>query len=107
MLLFWCVPFPSSPCCYPPQHHLSSKLANDSVSGLEWYELFESVVFAISHEIREKLGNHMREDLQAVMSRDPACVMAAQALLTCKGYLGLQAYRISHELWVGGRKSLR
>ncbi len=77
------------------------------MSGLEWYGLFESVVFEINGETREKLGTHMRLDIEAVLTRDPACVLAAQALLTCKGYLGLQAYRISHELWVVGRKSLR
>eukprot|EP01084_Bolivina_argentea_P018958 35276_1 len=87
-------------------HHLASKLANDSVSGLEWYRLFESVVFEVHCETREKLGTHMRHDIEAVLSRDPACVLAAQALLTCKGYLGLQAYRISHELWVVERRGL-
>ncbi len=77
------------------------------MSGIEWYELFESVVFQTSSETREKLGSLMRNDIEAVKSRDPACVEAVHALLNYKGFLGLQAYRISHELWAVGRKSLR
>jgi serine O-acetyltransferase len=42
-------------------------------------------------------------DLSAPLDRDPACPGALHVLLHFKGYIALQAYRISHPLWEGGR----
>src|SRR5215210_395545 len=42
-------------------------------------------------------------DLRAPLDRDPACPGALHVLLHFKGYIGLQAYRISHWLWECGR----
>jgi serine O-acetyltransferase len=42
-------------------------------------------------------------DLKAPLDRDPACPGPLHVLLHFKGYIGLQAYRISHWLWQCGR----
>jgi serine O-acetyltransferase len=42
-------------------------------------------------------------DLGAPLDRDPACPGALHVLLHFKGYIALQAYRISHRLWESGR----
>ena len=42
-------------------------------------------------------------DLKAPLDRDPACPGPLHVLLHFKGYIALQAYRISHRLWESGR----
>lgn len=42
-------------------------------------------------------------DLRAPLDRDPACRGPLHVLLYFKGYIALQAYRISHRLWKFGR----
>jgi serine O-acetyltransferase len=42
-------------------------------------------------------------DLRAPLDRDPACPGALHVLLHFKGYIALQAYRLSHRLWESGR----
>ena len=45
-------------------------------------------------------------DLRAPLDRDPACPGPLHVLLHFKGYIALQAYRISHRLWKSGRTEL-
>lgn len=45
-------------------------------------------------------------DLSAPLDRDPACPGALHVLLHFKGYIALQATRISHRLWESGRTEL-
>ena len=45
-------------------------------------------------------------DLRAPLDRDPACPGPLHVLLHFKGYVALQAYRISHRLWESGRTEL-
>ncbi len=45
-------------------------------------------------------------DLRAVFERDPACKGYMQPFLFFKGFLALQAYRVSHWLWGQGRETL-
>jgi serine O-acetyltransferase len=45
-------------------------------------------------------------DLQAIYERDPACGSVLEPLLFYKGFLAITAYRVSHQLWKDGRKSL-
>lgn len=45
-------------------------------------------------------------DICAHYDRDPACADYATPLLHFKGFHALQAYRIGHALWCGGRRSL-
>jgi serine O-acetyltransferase len=42
-------------------------------------------------------------DLRASLDRDPVCSGPLHVLLHFKGYIALQAYRISHRLWKSGR----
>jgi len=45
-------------------------------------------------------------DLRAPLDRDPACRGPLHVLLHFKGYIALQAYRISHRLWESGQTEL-
>lgn len=45
-------------------------------------------------------------DLNAPLDRDPACPGPLHVLLHFKGYIALQAYRISHWLWKTGQTEL-
>ena len=45
-------------------------------------------------------------DLKAPLDRDPACPGALHVLLHFKGYIALQATRISHRLWESGQTDL-
>jgi serine O-acetyltransferase len=45
-------------------------------------------------------------DLQAVLDRDPAAPGALNVLLRYKGYIALQAWRVSHRLWSQRRYDL-
>lgn len=45
-------------------------------------------------------------DLAAPLERDPACPGPLHVLLHFKGYLALQAFRVSHRLWQQGRVDL-
>ncbi|MFW2544901.1 serine O-acetyltransferase [Primorskyibacter sp. 2E107] len=47
-----------------------------------------------------------QEDLFAIRSRDPSCESYLQAFLNLKGFQAVQAYRIAHALWHGGRREL-
>lgn len=47
-----------------------------------------------------------RRDLSAVVERDPAAQSVAVPFLHFKGFQSLQAYRISHQLWITGRCDL-
>lgn len=45
-------------------------------------------------------------DLIAMFERDPACFSPLEPLLFFKGFLALSTYRISHQLWLDGRRWL-
>lgn len=45
-------------------------------------------------------------DLLAMYERDPACFSPLEPLLFFKGFLALTTYRVSHRLWVDGRRWL-
>lgn len=48
----------------------------------------------------------VREDLRAIVSRDPAARSYANPLLYFKGFHALQGYRIAHYYWTHGRSAL-
>ncbi len=48
----------------------------------------------------------IRDDLQAVKDRDPACRRYSIPLLYFKGFHALQSYRVAHWLWNQNRKML-
>jgi serine O-acetyltransferase len=45
-------------------------------------------------------------DMEAVRTRDPACATYLQPLLYFKGFSAIQAHRVAHALWRGGRPML-
>jgi serine O-acetyltransferase len=45
-------------------------------------------------------------DLLAMYDRDPACFSPLEPLLFFKGFLALTTYRVSHQLWLDGRRWL-
>lgn len=61
-------------------HHLACKLGNDSVSMETWDELLADVLEANA----DYLGVFFRTDLEAIMTRDPACEGPAHAFLNFK-----------------------
>ena len=52
------------------------------------------------------IGCAVREDLRAVLSRDPACRGYSVPLLYFKGFHALQAYRVAHHAWTNGHPAL-
>ena len=53
-----------------------------------------------------EIGEATRADLRAVRERDPACTGLSEPLLYFKGFHAIQAYRVAHWLWNGGRREL-
>lgn len=80
---------------------LASKLGSSTISSLTLRELI-SVAFAADPGI----GVAFREDLRAVISRDPACRGYSIPLLYFKGFHALQSYRVAHYYWVNDRQPL-
>ncbi|MCC6143594.1 MAG: serine O-acetyltransferase [Candidatus Hydrogenedentes bacterium] len=46
-----------------------------------------------------QIGLAFRADIEAVCTRDPACLKRSTPLLYFKGFQALQAYRVSHYYW--------
>jgi serine O-acetyltransferase len=80
---------------------LAEKLGSTTVTALTLRDLIEAVF-----EADQSVGIAVRADLQAVVSRDPACRGYAVPLLYFKGFHALQAYRIAHHYWTTERKAL-
>ncbi len=45
----------------------------------------------------------LRADLLAVLERDPACTRLLEPVLYFKGFHAIQAHRVAHAAWLGGR----
>jgi len=52
------------------------------------------------------IGVAFRADIEAVMTRDPACRGYSLPLLYFKGFHSIQAYRVAHYYWERNRKPL-
>jgi serine O-acetyltransferase len=50
-----------------------------------------------------RLEESIASDLNALRSRDPACLSCLHALMNFKGFQALQAHRFAHALWGAGR----
>jgi len=73
--------------------HLANKLSSSSMPSTLLMRLFSDVM----KEDSDILGA-IRQDLLAVMERDPACTRLIDAFLYFKGFHALQSYRIAHSL---------
>jgi serine O-acetyltransferase len=80
---------------------LASKLESVTLPALSLRDLIQDAFAAATH-----LGEYAREDLLAVHERDPACRKYSQPLLYFKGYLSIQAQRVSHYYWHQDRMHL-
>lgn len=80
---------------------LASKLESPMVTALTLRDLLQPV-FATDPTICEAV----RADLQAIVTRDPACRGYSQPLLYFKGFHAIQAHRVSHHYWEADRKAL-
>ena len=93
-----------------PGHHrledalsyiLASKLESSTVTALTLRELID-----VALRQDRGIGVAVREDLRAVISRDPACPGYSVPLLYFKGFHALQAYRVAHYYWHHGRDAM-
>ncbi len=80
---------------------LASKLESPTLTALTLRDL---ILAAFDEE--PQIGVAIRADLQAVLSRDPACRGYSTPLLYFKGFHAIQAYRVGHHYWTGGRAAL-
>lgn len=80
---------------------LASKLESPTVIALTLRDLMDSV-FAADAGIRAAI----RADLQAVVTRDPACRGYSVPLLYFKGFHALQSFRIAHYYWLNHHEPL-
>ncbi|HJE51970.1 MAG TPA: serine O-acetyltransferase [Tessaracoccus flavescens] len=80
---------------------LAAKLDNSTLPALSLRDIIYDV---LSED--ECIQRSIRADLQAVVSRDPACPGYANPLLYFKGFQSIQAYRVAHYYWTNDRKPL-
>lgn len=80
---------------------LATELDTPSFQATQWIELFREALAA------DKTFRYAaRADITAFVERDPAMSHASCVLLYSKGYQALQAWRVAHWLWCGGRDAL-
>lgn len=80
---------------------LASKLGSATLTAVSLRDLMDRA-FAADPAI----GEAARADIEAVMSRDPACLGYSIPLLYFKGYHSIQAYRVAHYYWVAQNRTL-
>ena len=81
--------------------HLSSKLGSVTLPAVTLRDLFDE---ALQQDL--DISAAVREDIEAVTQRDPACDRCSTPLLYFKGFQALQAYRVAHYYWKQNRKQL-
>ncbi|MEM8771197.1 MAG: serine O-acetyltransferase [Pseudomonadota bacterium] len=82
-------------------YRLAQKLSDREVNSMLWRQVCDEA-FRDAPEIVDAA----LKDLGAVYARDPACQEYMQPFLYFKGYLALQAQRVSHWLWGHDRRTL-
>ncbi|MBE0569490.1 MAG: serine O-acetyltransferase [Deltaproteobacteria bacterium] len=80
---------------------LASKLGSPTIASLSLRNFIDNVFSS-----DPAIGAAVRADLQAVVTRDPACRGYSVPLLYFKGFHALQAYRVAHHYWANDRKPL-
>jgi len=80
---------------------LASKLGSGDVPALTVRDLVDEAFGA-----EPSLGVAVRADLEAVVTRDPACRGYSVPLLYFKGFHAIQAYRVAHHCWTTERRAL-
>lgn len=82
-------------------YRISLKLASVEMSEQILREISDS-----AYACDPELNMIARADLVAFVERDPACQRLVEPLLNFKGFQAIQAYRISHWLWISGRHDM-
>ena len=82
-------------------HRVASKLASAEISEQTLGDICSK---SISND--PQVANAARADVMAVVDRDPACNRYMQPLLYFKGFLAVQAYRISNWLWINSQRDM-
>jgi|TARA_R110000787_G_scaffold32083_3_gene84807 serine O-acetyltransferase len=82
-------------------YRIGAKLSSNEMSMMVVREIVDQ---AYSDE--PGLVDAARADLVAIYDRDPACHRLLQPILYFKGYQAVQAYRVSHYLWMRGQRDL-
>ena len=82
-------------------YQLARKFGDAVLTPLSMREICEE-----AQEADPGLVASAEADMRAVFERDPACKGYLQPFLFFKGFLALQAYRVSHWLWGQGRDML-
>jgi serine O-acetyltransferase len=80
---------------------LSRRLAREDMPRSAMEPLLTGVFEAHPHIVHSAM-----RDLVAMHERDPACFSLLEPLLFFKGFLALTTYRVSHQLWIDGRRWL-
>ena len=80
--------------------HLANKLSNHALPLALLTPLMREA-FASEHILYATA-----RDIQATVDRDSACSVYSTPFLYFKGFLALQAYRVTHSLWLKGNQSL-
>ena len=64
------------------------------------------IIYEVANEafcVDPRLLKSVQADLLAVFDRDPSCNNVVQPILYFKGFVAIQAYRVSHWLWSNNR----
>lgn len=84
---------------------MSFTLAENLGSAIAPATLIRDVVESVLVE-DANIVEHIRNDLEAVYDRDPACDTYLMPLLFFKGFKALQCHRVAHRLWRQDRRAL-
>lgn len=87
--------------CQAMSYHLAEKLAGPEMGAQRVRH-----ILAEAYDDDQSLVAAAEADMQAVLSRDPACRGVLQPFLFFKGFLALQTHRIANVLWRQGRETL-
>jgi serine O-acetyltransferase len=80
---------------------LANKLGSSTVPAVSLRDLIDE-----AYTSDPEIGVAIRADIEAVVSRDPACRGYSHPLLYFKGFHSIQAYRAAHYYWQNDRKPL-
>ncbi|XP_078447480.1 putative serine acetyltransferase 1 [Wolffia australiana] len=81
--------------------HLANRLSSPTLLPTLLYDIFVQ-----AFDDSPALVGAAVADLRAARARDPACGSFSRCLLNYKGFLAVQAHRVSHLLWASGRRAL-
>jgi len=82
-------------------YRLAQKMSDAEMNAMQWREVCDE-----AYAEEDSMVEAALHDIRAVYTRDPACQDFMQPFLYFKGYLALQAQRVSNWLWRQDRSAL-